>query len=318
MKKKMFVFLCVIVAIFFGCADLSVDDETAVKAALPDDFDWKVYGEINGDVLMSQIVIDLIQTKRAEDTVANCVNLFSSDITFAEEVYRDYLQCPVEGWDKTKVCTGKYANNGKYNKKIISPKLIAAGEGDDSSSSGDSGDSSSSGDSGDSSSSVDSGSSSSSSESVESSSSSESGNSSSSGDSSSSVEPSSSSESPTLCAIENCWSGGWNELKTILPTKLDVVGDMCKFIPKNSTAPEAKDYLNKFKFNPYLVEEHYHMFGRNDGKPYKYCEAGRFDISKPKTQSLAIRRESKNNYYYDYGKYTFCLDKNDQKIYVVK
>ena len=330
MKKKFFVFLCVIAVLFFGsCADLSMDDEKAIKADLPPDFDWQVYGDINGDVLMSQIIIDIREKKIGAD-IKSCVDVFSSDIGFAEIVYKDYLQCPVNGWDKTKVCTGKYANNGKYNKKIISPKLIAAGEGDDSSSSGESGGSSSSVDSGDSSSSVDSGSSSSSGElgdsssSVEPSSSSESGNSSSSGDSSSSVEPSSSSESPTLCAIGNCWSGGWDELKTLLPNKLDVVGAMCQFIPKDLAAPDAKKYLEDFKkskIDPYLVEQHYHFYGRMDGRPYKYCKDGQKGDPKDQEKHATKRTKLNKEDYYDYSKYTFCLDtldKNNQKIYVVK
>jgi len=269
-----------------------------------------VYGEINGDVKMSQIVIDL-KGKGKVASAANCANIFSSDMVFAKTVYSDYLQCPVEGWDKSKVCTGKYANNSNYNKPVsakISAELIAEGEGDESSSSGDSGGSSSSGSS---SSSVDLGSSSDSGDSSSSSDSGESSSSGDSGDSSSSSEP-----QITRCTIGACWSGGWSELETLLPNKLDVVEAMCQFIPENSTPAEARDYLENFNYDSYLVEQHYHFFGRSDGRPYKYCDDGH---GEERSQSLhAIRREDRVTYYYDYSRYTFCLDRNDYKIYVVK
>jgi len=313
MKKKTFVLVCVTLVIFFGsCADLSMDKEDAVRADLPDDFDWKVYGEINGDVLMSQIIIDL--RERAEDP-ENCAEMFSSNTDFAKVVYSDYLQCPVDGWHK------KFENNPKYG---CVPRPSSSSS-DDSSSSGDSSSSDDSSSSGVSSSSDVSSSSGDSSSSDESSSS---GNSSSSDESSSSSESSIEVRLPlhgppldSICHIEDCWEGGWDELETsfLNPNKEPVIKAMCKFIPKGSTAATAKDYLEDFKknrFDPYLVEQHYHFFGRSDGRPYKYCGS---DKGVEKNQSLhADKRTGSSNYYYDYGRYTFCLDSTDWKIYVVK
>ncbi|MCL1956428.1 MAG: hypothetical protein FWF63_03815 [Fibromonadales bacterium] len=269
MKRKMFVFLSVAAALFFGsCADLSVSDEEAVKADLPADFNWEEYGKINGDVLKSQIILDLKKTKKGTDS--NCVNIFSSDMAFAKEIYKDYLLCPVEGWNKKEKCTGKYANNSNYNKLVIDTTYAERD---------------------------------------------------------STYTPEGATKDTTImvidtiyteyqsgCVIENCWSGGWSELETSLADNLGVVKAMCQFIP-DTTLAEAKKYLNNFKPDPYLVEQHYHFFGRNDGRPYKYCDKGRGD---EKTQKLAVRRESREGYYYDYGRYTFCLDKTNEKIYVAK
>jgi len=131
---------------------------------------------------------------------------------------------------------------------------------------------------------------------------------------------------------ENCWRGGWdllanNEteaglkpLKDILPTHLVEASTisfaplktLCMFIPTSTTASEVSAYLDNFKLNSVLVIEHYNYMGIYDGRPYKYCEQGHIGVEK--TQALADKRGN----YYDYGKYTFCLNESDQKIYVVK
>jgi len=100
---------------------------------------------------------------------------------------------------------------------------------------------------------------------------------------------------------------------------------MCMFVPSAENAKQAEDYLKSFyssskkgeitdfgsKFSSELVIQHYFYTGRYDGRPYKYCEGGH---GKEKTQDLADKRGT----YYDYGRYTFCLDKNSQKVYVVE
>ncbi|MDR2583649.1 MAG: hypothetical protein LBC75_09235 [Fibromonadaceae bacterium] len=275
MKKEFFVFLCVAAALFFGsCADLSVNEEEAVKADLPADFDAVEYGKINGDVIKSQIILDLKTTKKGVDSITDCVNIFSSDSTFAKYIYEDHLLCPVDGWDKKEKCTGKYANNSNYNKPVIdttystrdSTYTLVDSTGTPR------------------------------------------------GDTTITIIDITTTEYPSGCAIENCLSGGWGELKNSLSDNLGIVKAMCLFV-RDTTLEEAKKYLNNFKPDPYLVEQHYHFFGRSDGRPYKYCDK---EHGVEKTQSLAIRRENREGYYYDYGKYTFCLDKTNEKIYVVK
>jgi len=268
MKREMYVFLCVATALFFGsCTDLSMDDEEAIKADLPADFDWRVYGEINGDVLVSQIIIELRKTKRGEDSIANCVNILS-DMNFADSIYLNYLQCPLDGWNKDEKCTGKYANNSSYTKVSKVTPIIDE-------------------------------------------------------DTKDTIRR----DTTWQCTIGACWSGGWTEMRDFLPdsldkyketsqTSLNAIKSMCQFIPENSTPASAKNYLNNFPYDPYLIEQHYHFFGRSDGRPYKYCDAGHSTVEK--TQSLADKRERGTNYYYDYVRHTFCLDKTDQKIYVVQ
>jgi len=286
MKREMYVFLCVIVILFFGsCADLSMDKEEAVIADLPKDFDWKVYGEINGDVLMNQIIKDLEKTKRGDDSTEKCVSVLSSDTGFAKIIYEDYLQCPVERWEKKEKCTGKFANNSSYNKPTTETiytsredtiKVIDTIVGSDTTYK----------------------------------------------DSTITIIDSTTTEYPSGCVIENCWSEGWSGTKFLeaSQTNSETIKDMCKFIPENTTSTGAKNYLEDFKknkFDPYLVEQHYHFFGRTDGRPYKYCDSEHGDEKKQNLE-FVVRRYDGARYYYDYGRYTFCLDKSSWKIYVVK
>jgi len=119
---------------------------------------------------------------------------------------------------------------------------------------------------------------------------------------------------------ENCWQGGWVSLKDTLseylesaPTAISFgpVKTMCKFIPVSTEASEVLAYLNEFKLDSLLIIEHYNYMGLYDGRPYKKCE-GHHGVEK--TLSLADKRGT----FYDYGKYTFCFEEADQKIYVTE
>jgi len=291
MKREMLVFLCVAVVLFLGsCADLSKNDEEAVRADLPADFNWKTYGEINNDVMMSQIVLDLKKTKTGDGDIANCVNILSN-MTFAAEIFSAYLQCPADGWGQDEKCPGRYANNSNYKPGLTYvPKLVCETIFDVN------------------------------------------------GDPIPQGDPQYNGCVPNTlemareqaeCVIDACFLGGWGGtlgFVNFLPdslaqylakstTSLGVIKGMCQFIPENSTLTEAQNYLRNFPFDSYLIEQHYHFFGRSDGRPYKYCGAAH---GVEKTQSLADKRAGLNNYYYDYGRYTFCLDKNDEKIYVAQ
>jgi len=265
MKKRLSIFLCVFAALFFGsCADLSVDENEALKADLPSDFNWEKYAEINSDVASSQITFGVKEknktfsgTDSAKQAINNCANLLQSE-ALAQKVYLKYANCPEQGWNRDERCPGIYANNITYNK----PVLGSAG---------------------------------------------------------------------WQCIMGNnvnseiCWIGGWNELKGFLqdtlskylgsmPTTISFVPirTMCMFIPKAAEANEVLSYLDNFKLDSVLVITHYKSYGRNDGRPYKLCELGH--IGEEKTIALADRRGT----YYDYGRYTFCLNETDQKIYVVQ
>jgi len=250
--KKMYVFLCLVWVLFLGScsADLSMDNEEAVRADLPADFKWQDYAEINNDVKMSQIIFDVREKNKEygkEDSASkarsNCLSILQ-DENFSKKVYVEYMQCPEQGWNPNKKCSGKFAYNGNYTKV----------NGTD-----------------------------------------------------------------TTCVIDGCWNGGWNELLADWQDNLvnysGTVKAMCQFIPKAENSADVQRYLDEFNFDPYLIEQHYHFFGRSDGRPYKYCAGA---VGEEKTQSLADKRASLNDYYYDYSRYTFCLDKNDQKIYVAQ
>jgi hypothetical protein len=130
---------------------------------------------------------------------------------------------------------------------------------------------------------------------------------------------------------EICWRGGWDEtIDTLKPLK-DFLQDtlskylekipttisfvpirtMCMFIPDAAGANEALSYLEDVKLDSVLIIKQYKSYGRNDGRPYKLCKG---NIGVEKTPELADKRGT----YYDYGRYTFCLNETDQKIYVVK
>jgi len=304
MKKRLSIFLCVFAALFFGsCTDMSVSEDEVLKAELPNGFSWEEYGEINNDVKMSQIILD-VKFKKKGASDESCLDIFS-DIPFAKVVYLDYLQCPVDDCEEY---TGKYENNQKYSQAcpLSSSAGVSSSSSSDASSSSSSDASSSSSDVALSSS--------------DAASSSSSDDSSSSGESSSSeIASSSSSDGPQArlkpLYVDVCQSGGWSELETLLlngnPSS-NVVKAMCQFIPEGSTSASAKDYLSSFNYDPSLLEQHYLRLGRFEGRPYKYC--GNDKGNKRDLNEHCIPRGTS----YDCSKYTFCLDKDDQKIYVVK
>ena len=257
--KKICVFLCVVVVLFLGsCSSMLFDDEEAIKADLPSDFDWKVYKEINNDVAMKQIDLELNGKRGGEDSIKKCVNILN-DIGFAKEVYENYLQCPMNGWNKNNRCVGKYDNNESYSEPITKWDPDANGGAGGMVTIG------------------------------------------------------------WKCNIEACWSEGWNELRDSLEAysegtkiELPIIKTMCQLVADPETVGKsAKSYLEEFKFDSYLIEQHYHFFGRRDGRPYKYCKG---QHGAEKTQALADKRGT----YYDYGRYTFCFEESDQKVYIAQ
>jgi hypothetical protein len=267
MKKNLSIFLCAFAALFFGsCTDLLVDEESALKADLPSDFDWGTYAKINNDVASSQIIFDVrgknkvfSGTDSAKNVIKNCANLLRNE-ELAEKIYLEHAGCPKQGWNRNEKCPGIYANNSNYNKE----------------------------------------------------------------------DPNS--ETGWQCIMgtsassEICWLGGWGELKDTLqdilseylesmPTAINFapIKTMCMFIPQADDASGVISYLETFPFDSVLVIKHYKSYGCNDGRPYKYCE----DEHKGDEKSQEKYAYKRGNYY-DYGRYTFCLNEADQKIYVIK
>ena len=111
MKKEFSAFLCLLATLFFAsCSDLSVSDNEAATASFPEDFDWKIYAEINRDLAMSQIILDVKQQNKelGSDSVKNCVDLLRSDTAFQRNIYENYAYCHLEAWDPDGECPGVY------------------------------------------------------------------------------------------------------------------------------------------------------------------------------------------------------------------
>jgi len=135
-----------------------------------------------------------------------------------------------------------------------------------------------------------------------------------------------------------CWNDGWNDLAVFFQDSLTkytgtprskvkvdtTIKMMCMFVPKAENVEKAESYLKDFyssangeitaygqKFSSELAIQQYFFIGRYDGRPYKYCKGQR---GAEKTEALADKRGT----FYDYGKYTFCLEETDKKIYVAQ
>jgi len=138
------------------------------------------------------------------------------------------------------------------------------------------------------------------------------------------------------CVIGGCWSGGLDELvntdcndletsivsplcsgeNLVLPTTL--LNTICKFVlPKANDVKEAENFLKNFSYDSTLIERHYLLVGRSEGRPYKYCKSGEAtDILR--NPDLALKVGSGTRIFYDYGKHLFCLSEADGLIYLLK
>jgi len=306
MKKELSVFLCAATTLFLSsCADMDVTTEERLD--LPDGFNWREYVDINRDVAMSQIILNITGGVAADtylrSTASNCATLLS-DNDFASDIYLKYASCPNPGWFKNSKCPGIYANRDDYNIVTGNNTTCSIGgcwsggwdelsdkdkECDDYDWSGDK----------------------------------------------PWCEGDATDRPRTLVSFLQdslkrypTAAASPSQFGRILP----VIKMMCLFIPKPDVGNReaVKQYLKSYysldgntivygnRFDSTLVSQHYHVVGRYDGKPYKYCEPGSINAgSKEKANTLdgVVFRGGRD---YDYGKYTFCLNKSDDKIYVVK
>jgi hypothetical protein len=308
MKK---ILLLLIIALFLGCSDLSVDKEEALKNELPGDFKRSVYAEINGDVMASQIVLG-IQDKVRElysageadtERKKECGNVLLQNPSIVSEIYADFMDCPVQGWNPNKACEGKYAGNPSYTKVNASSETVTCAIGGCWSGGWE--------------------------------------------------EPftdydwkSEGYSSIEEYCIENSCStpvkgllfgtvpapsyiyysasgepgkinyyinaGRWDR-RDVLDTLLGVI---CKFVLPAVSADSAGNYLRTFSYDSTLIEQHYFLIGRSEGRPYKYCEGGE-EVVRDTTIALKLQHPQLG-YFYDYGKYLFCLNENDYKVYVTQ
>jgi hypothetical protein len=282
-----------------SCSDLGLKEDEVVRKELPADFDWEEYAEINKDVKMSQVFFQIKEEKGEPETPedsaafsaslrANCANLLK-DLEFAEKNYLDYLACPRKGWDNNKACTGVYANNSNYS-TATSCKILDCWHGgwDELRDLGI--------------------------------------------DISKCIDP----DDPNYDAdyyfankSECDYVRETKPLKSFLPDSLAnyenrprrmsdqrrTIELMCTLVPLADDVPAANNRLNSLISNidPTLIEQHYFLIGRNDGRPYKYCDCSKGQCSEERSVD---KHSIKLGGYYDYSKHTFCMNKSDYKIYV--
>jgi hypothetical protein len=261
-------------------------------------------------VATSQIIFDVRKKNKGySDSVSNCISFLSND-DVAKKVYLEYANCPKKGWNLGDKCSGKYANNESYT----TSSSCSIGRcwhggwdelGDEDKNKYDE------------------------CEAIY-----------------NQYKDTYPGEIPNWCLDYVDLGKGVLPLRDFLQDSLsnyakkshpvtnirDTVGllikTLCEFVPK-LPSNDILGYLEGFykfsnykevegdivfgsNFDPILVQEHYHFLGRYDGRPYKYCEEGKF--GEEKTKDLALVR----NNYYDYGEHTFCFNKTDLTVRVVK
>jgi hypothetical protein len=288
--------LLLVSAWFLGCSDLSSDGEETLKNELPKDFKLSVYAEINADVVTSQVILDIQEQVKAlypqletdSERKRGCGNILLEAPSFVEKIYTEYMKCPVKGWDPNKPCSGEYASNPNYTKADGRCVIGACWHGGwdqsmDYDWAGEGFDSE--------------------------------------------LEYCIQVGCPPLAKdvlweptgeYDNAIDRYMNKGQFTVASSLDtLVGVICKYVAPNAeNAGKAESYLENYPLDSTLIEKHYFLIGRNEGRPYKYCAKGEtvertveltLDLTKPQAGS-----------YGDYSKYLFCFDKSDYKVYVTQ
>jgi len=300
-------------ASFLSCSDLSATREESLENELPSDFKYSVYAEINNDVEKSQVLLEVQekvtnlygktggeadQTRRKE-----CGDILLEDISLFDTIYEEYMDCPVEGWNPNKKCEGKYAGNANYSKPTVTDEDTTwkcaiggcwSGGLNEQFTDYD-------------------------------------------------WESQGYSSGEEYCIQETClpslkglltgeetWPGinylpspgepgkinyyinrGDYARRDVLDTLISVV---CKFIMPESNAETAKNNLQNFKPDSTLIKQHYFLVGRSEGRPYKYCDKGE-NVERNQDKHASPLMNAQLGYFYNYGKYLFCLNRDDYKVY---
>lgn len=299
--------ILLISALFLGCSSLYTDKEESLKGELPKDFKRSVYAEINNDVVKSQVLLE-IQDKVRElypglggwdpESKKECGNILLQGISFVASIYEEYLDCPVKGWDPNKACSGRYAGNPAYTKIDAAGNATCAiggcwyGGWDEPFT-----------------------------------------------DIDWASEGYSSLEE--YCIENPCGTplkdvllgnskpdgiqygtqpdkisyyinaGQWSR-RDVVDTLINVI---CKFVmPGMENQADADNYLKTFPYDSTLIEQHYFLVGRSEGRPYKYCANGETEERNAELHALKLQH-SERGYFYDYSRYLFCLNENDYRVY---
>jgi hypothetical protein len=216
----------------------------------------------------------------------NCFDILNDDLDFAKQIYVDFVGCPLEGWNKNKTCTGKYANNFSYSTDTTC--TIGAcwrGGWNDLGSAIDFDVSQC--------------------EDLE----------------YLKENLAECEDAMQLKTLESFLADSLENYKNNNTgrTSVGVIPLMCGFVPLAESAAEAKSHLESLASNtiPELVELHYFDQGRYDGRPYKYCN-GHGGEPRDRDKHASAKQASgqpPDQFYYDYSAYLFCLEESDWIIY---
>ena len=303
---KKILLLASIGALFLSCSDLSSNREESLKDELPGDFKYGVYADINNDVEKSQILLE-IQEKVASlygtgeadtERKKECGNILLQDISLFDAIYEDFMDCPAKGWNPNKPCSGKYAGNANYTKFTVAGEdttwRCAVGGCW-------------------------------------------------SGGLNDLFTDYDQEDGEEYCIVNTClpplkglltgedaWPG-INYLASGDPGKINyymnsgtyarrdaidtLISVVCKFImPELGSAQAAKNYLQNFPYDTTLIKQHYFLFGRSEGRPYKYCNNGE-TVERNRDKHALLLTNAQLASFYDYSRYLFCLNDKDYKVY---
>jgi hypothetical protein len=324
MRKILPFFACLAL---FACSDMGESLDAVTVRELPSDFDAGIYAEINTDVPHSQLVFALKDSaaKASSESVKADCNAFlgSADMEFLEKVYLEYLGCPRQALDTLSACPTGWNNNpaysspfGKSNKQCQIPgcwiqgwddntqkDLMAARK-----------------------------------------------------DSLAAEIQEADLAHPEVCDIPDPSAEEleWCEQLEAMQAQLDaltqqidkldsnlvknwsllVAGDkklatvatnICLFnLVQTDGSPDlAKDkaYLEAFRPDSYLLERHYVLEGRIEGRPYRYCDALPQGAQKGAERGSIVPDTllgSGTSRLSDYSANLFCFDKADSRIYAIQ
>jgi hypothetical protein len=305
MKRILSLFAVPLIAslLSFSCSDMGGNEAEVTARELPADFEVAVYSKLNPDIAKSQILFalnDSFATTRwaaleppAPTRVkkADCAEFLKADKDFLRTVYTEYLGCPRKGWDISKPCPADLIATGLTNGSYYVSDVTQCAIPGCSSGGWDQG-------------ALD-------------------------------IEcpeenyPNLTEEEIAQCqaqtdvpllddfeaAVEHYLTAPNKELGV----RDTVIASICAFnlVQADSVPSLEKDkaFLENFKYDSLLVEKHFLLQGRYEGRPYKECEAGKTGILRSEVVPDTLKDAG---IFYDYGAYTYCLDPVTHQVYTLK
>lgn len=79
-----------------------------------------------------------------------------------------------------------------------------------------------------------------------------------------------------------------------------------------NTATQDLAFLQAFPLDSSLIAWQYLLYGKKEGRAYRYCEAGEATTLKSTDQAVAVRS------LFDYSANVYCLNESDDQLYLVE